>query len=589
MTQSNTQSVQTWLTAFNEAINSGSPQSLEPLLVAESYWRNVLALGWNINTIVGAPAISQSLIALSKQSGLQNVRLDTSVAPTIVTRAGIQTLEAFLLFETQTGCGRGIVRLNTEYSLSNDDTADAHRPQAWTLLTALHELKNHRETVGNNRPTGQVHSRDFRGPNWLDRRHQTTAYADREPTVLVAGAGHAGLTIAARLTQLGIDTLVLEKNARVGDNWRHRYHALTLHNQVYANHLPYMPFPPNWPVYIPKDKLANWLEMYAEAMELNVWTSSELSHSKFDNTENCWNATVTQADGTTRTLKPRHIVMATSVSGIPRLPDIPTLENYKGEVIHASAYRDGENHSGKSAIVIGVGTSGHDIAQDLASSGAKVTMVQRGPTMIINIEPGAQLPYTLYHEGPNLEECDLITTAMPFPLQRKSHIGFTAKAKEQDWPLLEKLQQRGMQLDYGTDGTGWQFKYLTRGGGYYFNVGASEMIADGTIDLIQYSDINRFEPSGVTLSHGQQIDAELVVLATGYHGMSAMVEKLFGADVADTVGPIWGFDSDGLELRNMYCRTPQQGLWFMGGSFAQCRINSKYLALQIKASEEGMM
>ena len=587
-----TQHVQSWLTLFNEVIESGATP--EHFFDPDAYWRNMLALGWTINTVAGAPAIASTIAAAIPRFGLSNIRLDTAATqPRLVTRAGAQTIEAFLLFDTHVGSGRGIVRLNCAASAPKATPLDAApreaTPRAWTLLTALHEITGMEERIGSNRPIGQVHSRDFRGPNWLDRRIETAAYGNRDPAVLVVGAGQAGLSIAARLTQLGVDTLVIEKNARVGDNWRHRYHALTLHNQVYANHLPYMPFPSNWPVYIPKDKLANWLEHYAEAMELNVWTSTALLEAKFNSEEKRWTACVDQPDGGTRILKPRHIIMATSVSGIPKLPDIPELENYSGEVMHASAYRDGEDHSKKSVLVMGAGTSGHDISQDLASSGADVTMIQRGSTMIINIEPGAQLPYALYHEGPGLDECDLITTAMPFPLQRKSHIDFTALAREQDRPLLEKLQQRGMRLDYGTDGTGWQFKYLTRGGGYYFNVGASEMIADGKIGLIQYSDISKFVATGIELSEGHKLDADLIVLATGYHGMSAMVEQLFGVEVADRIGPIWGFDEDGLELRNMYCRTPQQGLWFMAGSFAQCRINSKYLALQVKACEEGLM
>src|SRR6202012_5058781 len=98
------------------------------------------------------------------------------------------------------------------------------------------------------------------------------AYVDRDPAVLVVGAGQAGLSIAARLGQLQVDTLIVDRERRIGDNWRNRYHALVLHNQVHVNHLPYMPFPPNWPTYIPKDKLANWFETYAESMGLNVWS-----------------------------------------------------------------------------------------------------------------------------------------------------------------------------------------------------------------------------------------------------------------------------------------------------------------------------
>ena len=104
-----------------------------------------------------------------------------------------------------------------------------------------------------------------------------------------------------------------------------------------------MPFPPNWPTYIPKDKLANWLEAYAESMELNVWTESELQQSSYLEDEKQWSTTVRLPDGNTKQLKPKHIVMATSISGIPNLPDIPELSQYNGEVIHASAYRDGED------------------------------------------------------------------------------------------------------------------------------------------------------------------------------------------------------------------------------------------------------
>ncbi len=580
--------IQNWLNALQSAIDSDSSAALAQLFESDAYWRNVLGLDWSIKTVSGVAGISSTLLVDCQQAKPVNLTIDDAATPPRrVVRAGIDAIEAFFLFDTEIGRGRGVVRL--KLTGIDQQSTPGVSAKAWTLLTALHELKGYEETIDQHRPTGQVHSRDFRGPNWLDQRQQSVAFTDREPAVLVIGAGQAGLSIAARLSQLGIDTLTIEKNARVGDNWRNRYHALTLHNQVHANHLPYMPFPPNWPVYIPKDKLANWMEHYAEAMELNIWTCSELLESKFDQENQCWHARVKSADGNTRVLTPRHIVMATSVSGTPSLPAIPGLENFHGEVIHASAYRDGEDHSGKTALVIGMGTSGHDIAQDLASSGAEVTMVQRGSTMIVNIEPGAQLPYSLYHEGPGLDECDLITAAMPFPLQRKSHVVFTATAKKQDEPLLAKLEQRGMQLDYGPDNTGWQFKYLTRGGGYYFNVGASEMIADGTIGLIQYTDIGGFDATGITLSENQRIEPDLIVLATGYLGMGTMVEKLFGAEVAARVGPIWGFDEEGLELRNMYCQTPQPGLWFIAGSFAQCRINSKYLGLQIKAVEEGLL
>jgi putative flavoprotein involved in K+ transport len=170
-------------------------------------------------------------------------------------------------------------------------------------------------------------------------------------------------------------------------------------------------------------------------------------------------------------MRPRHVVMATGVSGIPVVPDIPMLKNFGGTVIHASEYQDGEAWKGKSALIIGTGNSAHDIAQDLHSAGAKTTLVQRGSTMVVQVEPSAQLPYALYDEGPPLEDCDLITVSVPLALAKKTHIALTEQAKKLDQELLDGLTERGFRLDFGDDAAGWQFKYLTRGGGYYFNVG----------------------------------------------------------------------------------------------------------------------
>jgi hypothetical protein len=349
-----------------------------------------------------------------------------------------------------------------------------------------------------------------------------------------------------------------------------------------------MPFPPGWPVYIPKDKLAGWFEAYVDAMEINYWTTTELVSGAYDDAQGRWSVVLRRADGTTRDLRPRHVVMATGVSGIPNLPDIPSLRNFAGTVQHSSQYADGETWAGKSAIVVGTGNSGHDIAQDLHSGGAQVTLVQRSPTQIVNIEPSAQLPYALYDEGPSLEDCDLLTASFPLPLARQSHKALTAKARELDEALLDGLQRVGFKLDYGEDGTGWQFKYLTRGGGYYFNVGCSDLIVERKVRLVQYSDVAEIVAEGARLGSGETIPADLIVLATGYKGQEHLVGRLFGEAVAARVGPIWGF-GNGMELRNMFMRTRQPGLWFIAGSLAQCRIYSKHLALQIKACEAGLI
>jgi cation diffusion facilitator CzcD-associated flavoprotein CzcO len=570
-----------WLGQFENALAKPDPVLLKTLFHPDSYWRDVLALSWNIQTINSAEPILKELTAHAVSTAPHDFRIDPErAAPRRVVRAGTNAIEAIFKFQTQQGRGSGILRLIP-------DAGDNNKVKAWTLLTALDELKGFEEQLGSARPRGQAYSRDFRGPNWLDLRQAAAAYADREPTVLVVGGGQAGLSIAARCKQLQLDTLIVDREARIGDNWRRRYHALTLHNQVQVNHLPYMPFPPNWPVYIPKDKLANWFEAYVDAMELNYWTGTEFERGTYDEAEARWSVVLRRADGSTRTMHPRHVVMATGVSGIANVPDIPTLRDFAGTVLHSSQYNDGEEWNGKAAVVIGTGNSGHDIAQDLHSSGAKVTLVQRSPTLITNIEPSAQLAYAAYNEG-TLEDNDLIATSMPLVLAKRSHAMLTEQSKKFDRELLDGLARVGFKLDYGEGNTGWQFKYLTRGGGYYFNVGCSDLVVRGEIGLVQFSDIESFVAEGARMKRGAMLAADLIVLATGYKPQEHLVRKLFGEAVTARVGPIWGF-GDGQELRNVYTRTGQPGLWFIAGSLAQCRINSKYLALQIKAIEEGLL
>ncbi|MCH2484261.1 MAG: NAD(P)/FAD-dependent oxidoreductase [Gammaproteobacteria bacterium] len=573
-----------WLLLFEQALSSASFDTLRELFHEDCHWRDLLAATWEVKTVSGLRnilALIQSFTPDTRPYGFQITQ--DHAAPRAVARAGVEVIEAIFCFETRVGRCFGVIRLTPP-------TSNTDQLKAWSLLTKLEEIKGFEEQLDRNRPSGESYSRDFKGPNWRDLRDIDVRYEERSPAVVVIGAGQAGLSIAARLRQLNVDTLVLEKNERVGDNWRNRYHTLTLHNQVQVNHLPYMPFPPTWPTYIPKDKLAGWFETYVEAMELNVWTATEVERGQYDPDKRRWSIETRSSDGRQRTLKPQHIVMATGASGIPNLPnDIQSLANFAGTTVHSEEYTHGTAWQGRKALVLGTGNSGHDIAQDLHANGAKVTMIQRSPTMVVNIEPSAQLPYALYDEGPSLEDCDLLAAATPLKVLRKTHQLVTEKAKELDKPLLDGLTKAGFALDYGTDNTGWQFKYLERGGGYYFNVGCSDLIANGQIRLIQYRDIDQFIASGVKLNHGEIIDADLLVTATGYKGQHHLVTRLFGEGVAARCGPIWGFDEENQELRNMWMRTGQPGLWFIAGSLAQCRIFSKTLALQIKAINEGLL
>ena len=569
-----------WLSAFDGAVGRQDPDAATGLFMVDGHWRDVLAFTWHVETVSGTE-IARAFAQRMKNTGASNFRLASGrTLPRRVTRAGTEAIEAIFSFETKVGKGSGVLRL-----VADEDAGGELR--AWTLLTALDEISGHEERLSMARAGGDAFDREFGGDNWQDLRNRARAYADREPDVLVVGGGQAGLAVAARLTHMGIDTLIVDAFERIGDNWRKRYHSLTLHNEVFVNHMPYMPFPPTWPVYIPKDMLANWFEAYVEALELNYWTATRLVAGSYDDATGIWEAQLRRGDGTQHIVRPKHIIFATGVSAIPKIPELPGLQDFGGTMMHSGAYTDGKDWAGKKAMVVGTGNSGHDVAHDLSASGADVTMVQRASAHIVGLAE-AQKPYALYFEGPPIEDCDLLAASFPFPVLRRGYQLLTQHAKQADKALLDGLAARGFRLNDGVDDCGFQMSYLQRGGGYYFNVGCSELIIDGAIDLLHWHDIGTFTTDGVQLKDGGTQPADLVVLATGFKNMQDTARIYLGDSVADRIGPVWGFDEGG-ELRNMWRRTPQPGLWFISGSLAQCRIYSRYLALQIKACEEGLI
>ena len=567
-----------WLKRFEALLCAGDTTALASLFAPECHYRDILAFSWTLRPSTGAQAIAEFLTKAQKKIQAKSFCLASErAAPRKVRRVGIEVIEAIFKFETALGRGHGVIRLL------------AHQPdQAWVLLTTLDELKGHEEKIGGNRPSGDAYSRNFGGANWLDQRIRERAFEDRDPVVLIVGAGQNGLAVAARLKQQEIDTLVVDKYPRIGDNWRVRYHSLALHNQIHVNHLPYMPFPPTWPKYIPKDMLGNWLEMYAEAMQLNCWAGTEFTKGRYDDATKRWTVTLKRADGTERVLHPRHVIFSNGTSGIARVPKLPGLEDFAGDKFHSHGFKNGAPWRGKKALVLGTGNSGHDIAQDLYSNQVDTTIIQRGSTTVVSIDPSAKLNYALYEEGPSLEDCDLLATATTYPLLIRAYQATVKRMVEYDKDLIAALKARGFKYDLGEDETGHQMKYRRRGGGYYLDAGCSQLIIDNEIGLLQFDDIEKFVPEGALMKDGTLHKADLLVLATGYYSQQEVVRRLMGDEVADRVGQVWGIATNG-ELANMWTRTPQEGLWFMGGALAQGRIYSLYVALQIKALELGLI
>ncbi|GAC1401936.1 MAG: NAD(P)/FAD-dependent oxidoreductase [Candidatus Velthaea sp.] len=572
-----------WLANFERALMRADVAAAAALFADECYWRDLVSFTWNITTLEGKPGIAAMLTACLAQ-----------VTPSGFGLAGEASeangvTEAWFTFETGVARGTGNLRLKGD--------------RCWTLLTTMSELKGYEERAGETREKGAEHGAARNRRTWLDRKLQeeTELGYTRQPYCVVIGGGQGGIGLGARLKRLGVPTIVVDKHKRPGDAWRNRYKSLCLHDPVWYDHLPYMPFPEHWPVFSPKDKIGDWLEMYTKVMELNYWTSSECRSARYDDAKAEWSVVIDR-DGQEVTLHPKHLVLATGVSGVPNLPEYAGMDSFEGVQHHSSRHPGGEGFAGARCVVIGSNNSAHDICADLWEHGADVTMVQRSSTHVVKSETlMEQALGGLYSEravkaGMTTEKADLTFASIPYKIMPQFQVPVYRKIAELDAGFYERLRKAGFMLDFGDDESGLFMKYLRRGSGYYIDVGASELIADGKIKLKSGVGVKEIKPHAVVLSDGSELPADLIVYATGYGSMNGWAAKFISQDVADAVGKCWGFGSDTKkdpgpwegELRNMWKPTRQTGLWFHGGNLHQSRHYSLYLALQIKARLENI-
>jgi putative flavoprotein involved in K+ transport len=576
--------LETWVAALGRAFDARDSAAVAALFVETAFWRDLLTFTWNITTSEGRPAIRAMLDTRLADIAPANLRVVDDATEDRDVVAG------WFTFETAQARAIAHVRLR--------------EGRAWTLLTSMEALKGHEEKTGRHRAFGAEHGVHQGRSTWLERRleEEETLGFTRQPYTVIVGGGQGGLALGARLRRLGVPTIIVEKNARAGDSWRHRYKSLCLHDPVWYDHMPYLPFPDDWPVYSPKDKIGDWLEMYAKVMELNVWTGSEVTGARFDEETGQWEVVVDR-QGQSVTLRPTQLVLATGMSGIPNVIDVPGATDFRGTLHHSSQHRGGEGYHGKDCVVIGSNNSAHDICADLWEHGAaSVTMVQRSST---HVSPSDSLfrfgTSRLYSEdaldqGITTWKADLLNASVPYGIMHEFLTPVTDAIREADADLYARLEKAGFLLDYGDDGSGLFMKYVRRGSGYYIDVGASELVADGRIKLKSGVTVDHLAENAVVFSDGSELPADLVVSATGYGSMNGWAAQLISQEVADKVGKCWGLGSSTTkdpgpwegELRNMWKPTQQQGLWFHGGNLHQSRHYSQYLALQLKARMEGL-
>ncbi|KAI0021591.1 hypothetical protein F4780DRAFT_270744 [Xylariomycetidae sp. FL0641] len=573
---------------FNQALERKDYKAVADLFLEDGYWRDHLGMSWDLRTAKGRSKIETML---ERGHHLIKVDIDNSSpshGPQVTklrSDGTVKGIQFMTIVTTKYGSGRGVVRLvrNGEWKI-------------WNFFTSMDELKGHEEPLGPNRASGVQHGAMAGRKNWAERRRSEVNFEDMEPKVLIIGCGQAGLSVHARLKMLKVPALTIDVAGEIGDNWRNRYHQLVLHDPIWYDHMPYIQFPEFWPVFTPKDKLADFLKAYAEMLELNVWTRTSLTSSTWDDTKRRWTVTLkrTHADGRVeeRTMHPQHIVQATGHSGKKNFPDFPGKDSFAGDVLcHSSDFQGArEDGRGRKAVVVGSCNSALDIAQDYHEHGYDgVTIVQRSSTAIMS--SGAVLELLLgatYCEGgPPVEDADLLAWSQPSEVWKAVNADVNVAQEAADRATLDGLNAAGFATDRGPMDCGLWFKYLQRGGGYYIDVGTSQLIIDGRIKVRHGHGVAAITPTGLRLDDGSELQADEIVCATGYQNMCTATEMIFGPDVAQKVGNVWGFDEEG-ETRTMWRRSGQPGLWLHGGNLAMCRYFSRLVALQIKAQLEGM-
>ena len=573
------------LTEFNDALAVQDSDRVASCFETDGYWRDLLAYSWNISTMQGHDEIAAMLAAQLSSVAPSGLEID----PDQASEDDGTTISAWVRFETALAHGYGHIRVRNG--------------KIWTLLTTVAELKGYPEMIGSRRPFGVTHGTDTDRRSWLEEREleYNSLGVDVQPYVVIIGGGQGGIALGARLRALGVSTVIVERNERAGDSWRNRYKSLCLHDPVWYDHLPYMDFPESWPIFSPKDKLGDWLESYTKIMDLNYWTKTVCESCDYDAATGQWTVQVIR-DGEPMTLRPAHVVLATGMSGKPRIPDFKGIERFKGDHHHSSQHPGPDAYGGKKVVVIGSNNSSHDICAALWEAGADVTMIQRSTTHIVRSESLMELGLgPLYSQeavdsGISTDKADMIFASIPYGLLADFQRPVYEQIAQRDSTFYDGLAKAGFLLDWGADDSGLFMKYLRRGSGYYIDVGASQLIIDGKIKLKAGLEIQEINETAVVLSNGSELEADLIIYATGYTSMNSWAGELMGQDVADRVGKCWGLGSDTPmdpgpwigELRNMWKPTRQPGLWFHGGNLHQSRHYSLYLAMQLKARMEGL-
>lgn len=540
-------SIKVWLASFQSACSQQNGDAIAAMFSDDGLWRDYLAFDTALQTIEGRERIAKFASQHCNNVGLTALNVEDNASAD----------EGSFSFNNRLGKGRGYIRLKDGLCT--------------TLFTSLLDLSH------------------------VEKKDSARAEA-ADPFVLIVGGGQSGLALGAQLSHLNISYLIVDKYPNVGDQWRSRYDSLVLHDPVWYDHLPFLKYPESWPVFTPKEKMGDWLEHYANTLDLNVSTSTTLINARFDSDRHRWTARM-ESGGIESNVYATHLVMALGLSGFPHRPAFKGQETFSGRQLHSSEFKVKEHMTGKNVVVVGANNSAHDIAADLVDVDAKPILLQRSSTLVVkqsvycNKLLGKLYSKEAVERGIDVDEADFQFSTVPMRLLEERHRELWKEIQNDDKEFYKQLGDAGFNLDFAEDGAGLGLKYRRTASGYYIDVGASQMVIDGRIGIRSGVNIDRLTKNHIVLDSGESIAADIIVYATGYGNMVDWVSALINSETAERIGPCWGYGSGTKgdpgpwlgELRNMWMPTAQKGLWFMGGNLAQVRYFSHVLALQLQA------
>ena len=341
---------------------------------------------------------------------------------------------------------------------------------------------------------------------------------------LIIGAGPAGLATAGRMRKAGLDFTLIEQTDQIASSWHNHYDGLHLHTVNQLSHLPHLPFPEGYPLYVSKEDLISYYQQYAKTFDIHPVLSQKVT--RLAQTDEAW--TVDTEAGTSYAAQ--NVIVATGINRIPKLPTWEGQDQFEGQIIHAKSYKNAKPYKGRKVLIVGMGNTGAEIALHFARQGDKPHVSLRGPVHF--------LPRDI--NGRPTQLTALMLAKIPFGLGdslgsfiRKIVVGDLSKYGIST-PKLSPTKQ-----------------LKVTGRTPVVDIGTLEQIKKRNITILP--DIERFGVREVQFTNGETKPFDLVILATGYY---AQIDD-FMDDAADFV------NKDGLPSQAVFDST-HKGLYFVG-------------------------